>query len=40
MAALQKGNRLSVTPVTRAEFDAVLRMAKGLPATPAAASRK
>jgi predicted RNA-binding protein with PUA-like domain len=40
MAALQKGNRLSVTPVTRAEFDAVLRMAKGMPATPAAASRK
>ena len=40
MAALQKGNRLSVTPVTKAEFDAVLRMAKGLPATPAAASRK
>ena len=40
MAALQKGNRLSVTPVTKAEFDAVLRMAKGMPATPAAASRK
>ncbi len=40
MAALQKGNRLSVTPVTKAEFDAVVRMAKGLPATPAAASRK
>jgi predicted RNA-binding protein with PUA-like domain len=40
MAALQKGSRLSVTPVTKAEFDAVLRMAKGLPATPAAASRK
>jgi predicted RNA-binding protein with PUA-like domain len=28
MAALQKGNRLSVTPVTKAEFDAVVRMAK------------
>jgi predicted RNA-binding protein with PUA-like domain len=27
MAALQKGNRLSVTPVTAAEFAAVLRMA-------------
>jgi predicted RNA-binding protein with PUA-like domain len=40
MAALQKGSRLSVTPVTKAEFDAVLRMAKGMPATPAAASRK
>jgi len=26
MAALQKGNRLSVTPVTAAEFAAVLRM--------------
>jgi predicted RNA-binding protein with PUA-like domain len=28
MAALQKGNRLSVTPVTKAEFDAVVRMAE------------
>lgn len=28
MAALQKGSRLSVTPVTKAEFDAVVRMAK------------
>ena len=28
MAALQKGNRLSVTPVTKAEFDAVVRMAR------------
>ena len=31
MAALQKGNRLSVTPVTMAEFDAVLRLAKSVP---------
>ena len=28
MVALQKGNRLSVTPVTEAEFDAVLRLAR------------
>jgi predicted RNA-binding protein with PUA-like domain len=28
MAALQKGSRLSVTPVTKAEFDAVVRMAR------------
>ena len=28
MVALQKGNRLSVTPVTKAEFDAVVRMGK------------
>ena len=27
MVALRKGNRLSVTPVTAAEFDAVLRLA-------------
>jgi predicted RNA-binding protein with PUA-like domain len=27
MVALQKGNRLSVTPVTAAEFAAVLRLA-------------
>jgi len=26
MVALQKGNRLSVTPVTKAEFEAVLRL--------------
>jgi predicted RNA-binding protein with PUA-like domain len=31
MVALQKGNRLSVTPVTKAEFDAVLRLAKSVP---------
>jgi len=34
MAALQKGNRLSVTPVTKAEFDAVVRMAKEIPGVP------
>ena len=28
MAMLRKGNRLSVTPVTKAEYDAVLRLAK------------
>jgi predicted RNA-binding protein with PUA-like domain len=28
MVALQKGNRLSVTPVTAAEFAAVLQLAK------------
>ena len=27
MLALRKGNRLSVTPVTAGEFDAVLRLA-------------
>ena len=34
MAALQKGNRLSVTPVTKAEFDAVVRMSKEIPGVP------
>jgi predicted RNA-binding protein with PUA-like domain len=28
MAMLRKGNRLSVTPVTKAEFDAVVKLAK------------